>query len=48
MYHLLHVKAGDAVLQRCSKLAGIDFEALNNFSNRTLSKLEVSDDEEQD
>jgi hypothetical protein len=48
MFHLLHISAGEGVLQRCSKLSGVDFEALNNFSSRSLSKLEASDDEEQD
>ena len=48
MYHLLRLNKGNDVLQRAVTLAGIDVEALNNFVNRTLSKLEASDDEETD
>ena len=42
---MLHFNAGPAILQRCSGLDGIDFEALSNFAARTLAKLEASDDE---
>jgi len=48
LYHLLKIKSGDVIVQRAIKLPGIDGDALSNFVSRTLSKLELSDDEELD
>ena len=48
LYHELQVSKGPELTTRCSAIAGVDGVALNNFVNRTLSKMEVSDDEEAD